>query len=73
NPNDGELERRIDRAMMFNVGGDAGAIAAKGTLREIEDRCLESLARFDRERSAAARTSRDQKTRLENALQKVRP
>lgn len=35
-----DLEPRIDRAMMFNVGGDAGAVRAKERLREIERTAL---------------------------------
>lgn len=30
------LDARIERAMMFRVGGDQGCIDAKATLREIE-------------------------------------
>lgn len=30
------LDGRVERAMMFRVGGDIGAIDAKATLREIE-------------------------------------
>lgn len=30
------LDKRIERAMMFRVGGDLNAIDAKATLREIE-------------------------------------
>lgn len=33
-----DLERRVDTAMEFIVGGDPGAIAAKATLREIASR-----------------------------------
>lgn len=29
------LDRRIDRALMFQVGGDAGAVAAKDLLRDV--------------------------------------
>lgn len=31
------LEDRVFRAMTFNVGGDAGAVNAKGTLRAIDN------------------------------------
>lgn len=30
-----DLDRRIERAMMFQVGGDVGAVAAKDELRRI--------------------------------------
>jgi len=67
NPDDADLERRIDLAMSFCVGGDPGAIAAKDKLREIEDRCIKSLARFASERSAKARDSRNPQTSMGDA------
>lgn len=42
NPDNGSLERRVQRAMEFRVGGDLNAIDAKGTLREIETSLLPS-------------------------------
>ncbi|MGY3582260.1 hypothetical protein ACVIGB_000815 [Bradyrhizobium sp. USDA 4341] len=30
-----DLDRRIERALMFTVGGDAGAVRAKQSLRQI--------------------------------------
>lgn len=39
-PSRRELEDRAFRAMQFRVGGDQAAIAAKGTLREIEREML---------------------------------
>lgn len=35
NPDDGMLERRLERAMMFNVGGDTHCVEAKATLRDL--------------------------------------
>jgi len=72
NPDDGDLERRIDRAMLFRVGADAIAVDAKRTLREIEDRCIESLARRHRQGGAATRTGGDQKARVGDAPKEVR-
>ena len=36
NPDDGTLEKRVERAMDFRVGGDASAIDAKAEVRAIE-------------------------------------
>ena len=35
NPDDAELEERVAFAMQFRVGGDEGAVNAKGLLRSI--------------------------------------
>jgi hypothetical protein len=40
-----DLDRRLEKAMAFRVGGDIGAIDAKQTLREIESSLVSSRER----------------------------